>query len=72
MKLKGQIIYKQLEGGFWGIIDQHGKQFRPIHVPDQLKVDGTIVEVSVKPLKDVEDIFMWGEVVEITSFTTPG
>ena len=70
MKLTGKVVYQDLEGGFWGIVSDSGQRFRPIHMPEQLKLPGAKVRVEVKHLSNQDDIFMWGEVVEIISFST--
>ena len=58
-----------MEGGAYGIIDQHGKKYLPINMPNQLKKEGAQVICSVRPA-DVMSVFMWGEPVYIYSFET--
>lgn len=69
MKIKGKVTYLSLEGGAYGIIDQGGKKYLPVNMPNQLKKDGAEVICSVRPA-DVASIVMWGEPVYILSFET--
>ncbi len=67
--IKGTVKYHDLEGGFWGITDKKGGQWRPVNMPEQLKVNGHQVEVTIKEVNE-ESIFMWGTPVKIVSFET--
>lgn len=69
--ITGQAIKKDIGPGFWGIIDDSGIEYRPINMPEQLKIEGAYVEVVVvDPVEDIS-IFMWGRPVHIISFTNP-
>ena len=72
MKIKGKVVYQNLEMGFWGIEDAKGNQWRPIHMPEQLKYEGK--EVMIKARKVDEDVsfIMWGTPIEVISFETLG
>lgn len=70
MKLKATVRYLDLEGGFWGLIDQDNNKFRVINMPEQLKKDGAIVNVTIKPVNEDASIQMWGQAVKITGFHT--
>ena len=67
--IKGTIVYKNLEGGFWGIRDDQGNNWLPINMPEQLKHKGKKVEVVIKKV-DMMTMSMWGEAVKIISFST--
>lgn len=69
MRITGKVVYLSFEGGAYGIIDQHGKKYLPINMPNQLKKDGAHVICSVRPA-DVASMVMWGEPVYIQSFET--
>ena len=69
MKIKGTVVKVNLEGGFWGIVDDAGQEWLPINMPEQLKVDGASVEVTAKEV-DVMSMFNWGTTIEIRSFHT--
>lgn len=69
MKIKGRVKYLDFEGGFWGIVDQSGKEWLPINMPEQLKVDGANVEITASQ-SDVMTMYSWGVPIEITGFHT--
>jgi hypothetical protein len=69
MKITGKVILLPFEGGAYGIEDDHGKQYLPINMPNQLKKDGARVKCSVRKTDDVS-IIMWGDPVFIDSFET--
>lgn len=69
MRITGKVVYLSFEGGAYGIIDQSGKKYLPINMPNQLKKDGAEVKCSVRPA-DVASMVMWGEPVYIYSFET--
>jgi len=69
MRITGKVVYLSFEGGAYGIIDQQGRKFLPINMPNQLKKDGAQVICSIRPA-DTVSMFMWGEPVYINSFET--
>lgn len=68
--LQARVVYKDIEGGFWGLIDDNGQQFLPINMPEQLKVVDKQVRVGGYIREDIAGIHMWGQYFEIQSFTT--
>ena len=71
IEIRGKAIFQNIEMGFWGITTLDGKQFRPINMPEQLKIEGANVSCEAKLVEYDMDIFMWGQPVEIISFETP-
>jgi len=69
--ITGTVSYHSFGTGFWGITDSHGGEWRPVHMPDQLKVNGAKVHCRIRIIEDDVSIFMWGKPVEIISFHTP-
>lgn len=69
-RITGKVVYQNLSGGFWGIISDSGKEYRPINFPNQLKTEGARVDLVIKKMKDEVSMFMWGEPVKIISFST--
>lgn len=69
MKIQGKVVYLSFEGGAYGIVDDSGRQFLPLNMPNQLKKEGAKVSCIVKP-SDAETMIMWGEPVTIESFET--
>ena len=69
-RISGKVVYQNFSGGFWGIVSDDGKEYRPIHMPNQLKKNGARISVFVKKVKEEVSMFMWGEPVEIIMFST--
>ncbi|MBK8506364.1 MAG: hypothetical protein IPL46_31690 [Saprospiraceae bacterium] len=68
-KIRGKVIFNDLSGGFWGIEGNDGRQWRPVNMPEQLKVRGALIEVTGED-DDSESIFMWGDPIRIVAFHT--
>ena len=66
----GKAAYQSLGPGFWGIIGEDGKEYRPVNMPNQLKYEGKQVSVKVLPAEEEMSVFMWGEAVRIVAFET--
>ncbi|WP_346866174.1 DUF333 domain-containing protein [Methanocalculus sp. MSAO_Arc2] len=62
----GTVTYIDLEGGFYGILADDGREYLPLNLPEELKVDGTEVTFSGVIKEDVATIFMWGTPLQIT------
>jgi hypothetical protein len=71
-KVQGKVKYLDFEGGFWGIVGDDGKEYRPVAMPEQLKHDGEAIEVTVRSVDEGMSIHMWGEPVKIVAFHTIG
>ena len=69
MTIKGTVVYQNLGPGFWGIVDQGGKQWRPVEMPKALQNEGKQVVAKVEKMPDGVSIFMWGTPVRIISFS---
>ena len=73
---KGEVVYENLEGGFYGIVvyDASGNplaKYLPINLQDKLKEDvgNTIKLQSFYSEKDAMSIFMWGTLVYVEAYT---
>lgn len=69
-RINGKVTYQDFSGGFYGIIGDDGREYRPINMPEQLKKDGAKVSVVLAKASEEVSIFMWGESVKIVSFQT--
>ena len=47
-RISGKVVYQNFSGGFWGIITDSGKEYRPVNFPDQLKKKGVRVDIVIK------------------------
>ncbi len=70
IKITGEVQFINLATGFWAIVTDRGEKYRPIHMPDQLKIDGKKITCRVKPIAEEFSIMMWGTPVKIVMFET--
>ena len=68
--ITGTVKYQDLATGFWGIVDDKGGEWRPVNMPEQLKIEGKKVSIKARKVQEDFSIFMWGTPVEIVSFHT--
>jgi hypothetical protein len=69
IQITGKVCYKDIEGGFWGIITQEDK-FLILNMPEQLKYEGAMISCTIETKEDVFSIYNWGTPAFISSFTT--
>lgn len=62
----GTVTFKDLEGGFYGIAGDDGKNYLPLNLESQYRVDGMRVSFEYEEAKDVSTIQMWGTPIHIT------
>ncbi len=67
-KIKGKVVYLELEGGIWGIVDDKSKEWLPINMPYELMKDGISVEIEARKVSDFMSGAMWGTPIEISDF----
>lgn len=70
LKLKGTVFFKDIGTGAWGIRDQQGREWRPVNMPEQLKLESAAVRLVVCEVDEEFSLHMWGTPVEILSFHT--
>lgn len=63
----GTINHIELEGGFYGIVTDDGRQFDPVDLEESFKEDGLRVRFRAQTVEGVASIHMWGTLVEIIS-----
>lgn len=63
----GTVQYIELEGGFYGIVGDDGRQYDPMDLDENLKEDGLRVHFRARAVNDVASIHMWGTVVDLIS-----
>ena len=61
----GEITYIDLEGGFYGIVTDDGKQYDPINLPEEFQEDGLYVSFTAKILHNQASTHMWGTLIKI-------
>lgn len=71
ISIKGKVVYINLEGGFYGIVGDDGKNYLPINLSKEFKlVEGEKVRIWGKVREDIVTIYMWGIPIEITKIET--
>jgi hypothetical protein len=64
--ITGTVKYVDLEGGFYGIVDDQGKRYDPVNLPEAFKEDGLRVKCHIKKLPERMSFHMWGTLVGLT------
>jgi len=62
---RGTVRYIPIEGGFYGIVCDDGKNYDPTNLPPEFQQDNLKVGFTGKILKDRVGFHMWGEIIEI-------
>lgn len=66
VSMTGEIRFIELEGGFYGIAGDDGKNYDPLNLSREFQQDGLRILFDAKIRTDVATIRQWGTVVEIT------
>jgi len=70
VKIRGTVVHKDVEGGFFAIESDDGRVYDPINLPDSFKKHGLKVNVSAKLRNDMGSIHMVGDIIEIVDIET--
>jgi len=65
ISLTGTIVFKDIEGGFYGIVGDDGKNYEPTNLSDEFKKDGLKVKFIAKLHPDWASISMFGMIMEL-------
>ncbi|MFV7771577.1 hypothetical protein [Shewanella marisflavi] len=57
---QGTVRYFNLEGGFWGIIADDGRQILPQNLAQEFRKDGLRLSFKAQEVKDMMTIQQWG------------
>lgn len=68
--IKGNVVFVNLETGFWGIEAENGKKYRPIEMPQELQEDGLEIAFTYKSAESGISMFMWGIPIELLTYTS--
>lgn len=66
--IDGTVQYIDISGGFWGILDHEGKEWRPAFMPEELQQEGLKVSVDAEVVEDAVSMYMWGTEIDIIDF----
>ena len=65
---EGMVVWKDIEGGFFGIETKTGSKYYPLSPLNQeLQVDGMAVKFILKPEPEIVTTVMWGTPVSVIS-----
>ncbi len=70
VKIRGTVVHKDVEGGFFAIESDDGRVYDPVNLPDRFKKHGLKVKVSAKLRNDMGSIHMVGDIIEIVEINT--
>jgi inhibitor of cysteine peptidase len=68
--MAGTIVFIDLEGGFYGIVGDDGRDYYPLMMDEQFRKDGLRIAFDYEPVKDMAAIQMWGIPVNLTFIET--
>ncbi|WP_045113080.1 hypothetical protein [Microscilla marina] len=68
MTINGKVVFQHLGPGFWGIIGNDDKKWRPTNMPKALQVEGLKVTIEAEESAQQMSVFMWGTGIEIKSY----
>jgi inhibitor of cysteine peptidase len=61
----GTVVFLSLEGGFYGIKGDDGRNYDPMNLPEDFRKNGLRIRFEAKTLTDRAGFHMWGKIVEI-------
>ena len=65
LTLKGQVLFQEMEGGFFGFIAEDGKKYTPIGMNKAHLRHGLVIELTGKLLPDMITTTQFGEVIQV-------
>jgi hypothetical protein len=66
--VKGTVSYQDIGPGFWAIIDENGRKWRPVKMPQALRKAGTSGTFEIQEVVEEMSVFMWGSPVKVISY----
>jgi hypothetical protein len=67
VRSQGTVLWVPIEGGFWGIEAANGHDYEVLNLPREFQQHGIKVDFAGNVYPDGVSMYMWGEVLEITS-----
>ena len=67
--VKGTVVYKTIEGGFWGFDAEDGKKYTPHGLKKEHRRDGVILEVTGYVEEDMVTFTQYGPILKVKSST---
>ena len=63
--IEGTIEFKNIESGFWAMIDKQNKKWRFVNLPIEFQKNGLTTKINVKLVDEAVSSIMWGKPVEV-------
>ena len=67
VKVTGTIVFVPLEGGFYGIKGDNGKNYDPTNLQKEFQKDALRVRFVARELPNRASVHMWGVIVEVVN-----
>ncbi|BBO71285.1 hypothetical protein DSCA_52150 [Desulfosarcina alkanivorans] len=64
-EIQGTIVRKDMEGGFYAIDGDDGRNYYPANLSESFRKDGLKVSVTARLKKDAMGIHMYGTTIEV-------
>ncbi|MFC2038781.1 hypothetical protein ACFLUG_03310 [Chloroflexota bacterium] len=61
----GTIEFIDLEGGFYGIMEDGGDRYDPVNLAEEYREDGLRIRFEAEIRDDLESFHQWAQLVEI-------
>ncbi|MBK7407458.1 MAG: hypothetical protein IPL49_14060 [Saprospirales bacterium] len=71
-KIQGTVSYQDIGPGFWSIIDDQGRKWRPVKMPKELRKAGIKGTFEIEEVEEGMSVFMWGVAVKVVGFVVIG
>ena len=65
LTLKGQVLFQEFEGGFFGFIDENGNKYTPIGIEKKHLRHGLVIELSGRVIPDMITTTQFGEAIKV-------
>jgi hypothetical protein len=62
---KGTVKYLSFEGGFYGIVGDDSKQYGPLNLSPEFRVDSLLIRFTALVTDRVVSFRMWGYIVKL-------
>jgi len=72
LSVTGTVRFIDLEGGFYGIVGEDGKNYVPTNLSQEFQEDCLPICFEAKIREDIANAYMWGTMVEITKIEKLG
>ena len=69
---RGSVVFKDFEGGFYGIVTEEGERLDPLHLPQEFKNKGLRVQGRYLLQEGAATIHMWGRPVQLLEIEPVG